>query len=182
MKKYFVNIDNTETPVEIELDELNNVKFGDITRKYEYHFITDNLLLLRINNKNYTVKIEDDEDAGEEIKNTNFTIDFKSTTHNVICKNELDVLVDKFSKTRGQKGFKKVLASPMPGAVVKINVKEGDRVNKGDVMLVLEAMKMENELKAEADAIVEKILVSEKKSVDKNETLIKLLPVENTQE
>ncbi len=62
----------------------------------------------------------------------------------------------------------------MPGAIVKLNVKEGDTVNKGDVLLVLEAMKMENELKAPANCIVKKIFVEEKTSVDKGKILIRL--------
>jgi len=61
----------------------------------------------------------------------------------------------------------------MPGAIVKINVKEGNSVKKGDVLIVLEAMKMENELKATGDCKIQKILVEEKMSVDKNHLLIK---------
>lgn len=178
MKKYFVNIDNVPAPCEINLDGANALTCGGINYEYEYHFISDGLLLVRINGKNYNVKIEENPEGNSEVKNTEFKIDLHSGPHTVSCKNELDLLMEKFSKNKSDKGFKKDLISPMPGAVVKINVKEGDIVKKGDVMLVLEAMKMENELKAASDAIVDKILVSEKKSVDKNDILIKLLPAE----
>ncbi len=66
----------------------------------------------------------------------------------------------------------------MPGSIVKINVKEGDKVRKGQVLLVLEAMKMENELKATQDCIVNKIFSEEKKPVDKGQILLKLEPFE----
>ena len=66
----------------------------------------------------------------------------------------------------------------MPGAIVKMNVKEGDQVKKGDVLLVLEAMKMENEIKVSRDCIVKKIFVEEKNSVDKGQILIKLDSIE----
>lgn len=60
----------------------------------------------------------------------------------------------------------------MPGAIVKLNVKEGDEINKGDVLLVLEAMKMENEIKATHNCKIKKINVKEKDNVDKGQILI----------
>lgn len=64
------------------------------------------------------------------------------------------------------------LKAPMPGLVVDVQVKEGDQVKKGDTLVVLEAMKMENALKAVADATVKKVAVVKGKVVDKNEVLI----------
>jgi len=97
----------------------------------------------------------------------------QSQSYNVVCKSELDLLVEKFSAGRSAGKIKNELVSPMPGAIVKINVEEGQSLKKGDVILVLEAMKMENELRAAGDCVVQKILVEEKTSVDKNQVLIK---------
>ena len=66
------------------------------------------------------------------------------------------------------------LVSPMPGKVVKINVKEGDEVKEGTVMIVVEAMKMENNITATAKAKVKKILVTENEMVDNKKQLIEL--------
>ncbi|MBK9637456.1 MAG: biotin/lipoyl-binding protein [Bacteroidetes bacterium] len=66
------------------------------------------------------------------------------------------------------------LKAPMPGLVVNIPVKEGDQVKKGDTLVILEAMKMENALKATVDATVKKIAVIKGKVVEKNEVLIYL--------
>ena len=66
------------------------------------------------------------------------------------------------------------LVSPMPGQVVKINVKEGDEVKAGTVMIVVEAMKMENNITATATAKVKKILVKEGEMVDNKMQLIEL--------
>ena len=66
------------------------------------------------------------------------------------------------------------LVSPMPGKVVKINVKEGDEVEEGSVMIVVEAMKMENNIVATAKAKVKKILVQEGEMVDNKMQLIEL--------
>jgi acetyl/propionyl-CoA carboxylase alpha subunit len=64
------------------------------------------------------------------------------------------------------------LKAPMPGLVVEIAVSEGDEVKKGDKILVLEAMKMENILKAAADATVKKVNVGTSNAVEKNQVLI----------
>ena len=66
------------------------------------------------------------------------------------------------------------LVSPMPGKVVKINVKEGDEVKEGTIMMVVEAMKMENNIVASGDAKVKKILVAEGQMVDNKMQLIEL--------
>jgi biotin carboxyl carrier protein len=62
----------------------------------------------------------------------------------------------------------------MPGKVVKINVKEGDEVKEGQIMMVVEAMKMENNIVASGEARVKKILVAEGQMVDNKMQLIEL--------
>lgn len=64
------------------------------------------------------------------------------------------------------------LKSPMPGLVIDIPVKEGQAVAAGEPLIILEAMKMENILKAPADVTVKKVLVQKGKAVEKNEVLI----------
>jgi len=71
------------------------------------------------------------------------------------------------------------LFAPMPGKVLVINVKEGEKVNRGTVLVVVEAMKMENNIVAGSDAIVEKINVSEGEMVDTDKQLVKLKKIKN---
>ena len=64
--------------------------------------------------------------------------------------------------------------APMPGKVLSVVVSEGDEVKKGDAIIILEAMKMENVLKAEGDYTIKKVLVNTQESVEKNQILIEL--------
>ncbi|MEK6480656.1 biotin carboxylase N-terminal domain-containing protein [Catalinimonas sp. 4WD22] len=66
------------------------------------------------------------------------------------------------------------LSSPMPGKVIQMNVKTGDKVKKGDVLLIVEAMKMENSIIAPHDATVEEVYVDLDAMVDRNMPLLKL--------
>jgi len=64
------------------------------------------------------------------------------------------------------------IQSPMPGKILKINVSEGDSVNEGDTVLILEAMKMENEIVANSSGKVKKIAVSVNDMVETDDTLL----------
>jgi pyruvate carboxylase subunit B len=62
--------------------------------------------------------------------------------------------------------------SPMPGMVVRCEVRNGSKIKAGDGLLILEAMKMENEIKATVSGIVKKVMVIDKQVVDKGELLL----------
>ncbi|SDO80935.1 biotin/lipoyl-containing protein [Desulforhopalus singaporensis] len=62
--------------------------------------------------------------------------------------------------------------APMPGTVLRVMVKLGEKVTKGQTLLVLEAMKMENEIQAPGDGTVAEINVSEGASVNAGQSLV----------
>lgn len=64
------------------------------------------------------------------------------------------------------------VTSPMPGTILNVPVKEGQSVKTGDVLVVLEAMKMENEIKAAKDGTILSVAVSKGESVDTGATLV----------
>lgn len=66
---------------------------------------------------------------------------------------------------------RETMTAPMPGTILDVRVKAGDSLRKGDVLMILEAMKMENEIVAPRDAIIIRILTSKGASVNTGDTL-----------
>ena len=64
------------------------------------------------------------------------------------------------------------IPSPMPGSIVNVNVSVGQAVKAGDVLMVLEAMKMENDISSPCDGVVKQILVSRGTTVNTDDILI----------
>ena len=64
------------------------------------------------------------------------------------------------------------IVAPMPGNILKVNVSAGQAVKEGDVLVVLEAMKMENEILAPKNGTVTQVLVSKGASVDTGAPLV----------
>ena len=93
-------------------------------------------------------------------------------------KYQLDVK-DKFDALLKSLGFDNLSANkvneikaPMPGLVLDIRINEGDTLKKGDPVLVLEAMKMENIIKSPVDGVIKKINVKKGQAVEKNQVLV----------
>ncbi len=101
-------------------------------------------------------------------------ISYNTHTFEVIRKDILPAPGDfnMVSSSLGESGNN--ITSPMPGKVIKVMVKEGDVVSKGDLLLVVEAMKMENNILSPADAVVDRINVAVSDLVDCNTTLVHL--------
>jgi biotin carboxyl carrier protein len=74
-------------------------------------------------------------------------------------------------------GDEKILA-PMPGLVVALRVRPGDRVEAGQAVVVVEAMKMQNEITTRGGGIVKDVLVEERASVSAGQTLIRIQAAE----
>ena len=67
------------------------------------------------------------------------------------------------------------LKAPMPGLVISILVKDDQKITQGDVLVILESMKMQNELKSPRDGIVSRIRVKEGDNVERKQTLLSVI-------
>lgn len=127
------------------------------------------LISILHNGKSYTAIVEKIDKKNKELT---FRID--GQTYKTTIKEPIDQLLA--SMGLDLKAMQKVepIKAPMPGMILKILVEPGQQIAKGDGMLILEAMKMENVLKATADATVKAIKVNERTAVEKGAILIEL--------
>jgi biotin carboxyl carrier protein len=119
-----------------------------------------------VNNKSYRIELVE---KGED-KTYTLRINEKMVT--VSLKDKMDILLKELGMDSLNSQKVNDLKAPMPGLVVDIKVEEGQQVKKGDTIIVLEAMKMENALKAAADATVKKIVAIKGSAVEKNQVLV----------
>ncbi len=68
--------------------------------------------------------------------------------------------------------------APMPGLIVEVTAEQGAAVAQGDTLIILESMKMQNELKSPADGVVRAIHVEAGQAVDKNDLLVEIKPAQ----
>ena len=101
-----------------------------------------------------------------------FVIQIKSNRYTINAKDRYDELLHEMGMDAAGAGKIGEVRAPMPGLVLDVMVKEGQVVAKGDPLLVLEAMKMENELRAPADGTIQKIYAAKGDKVEKGAVLV----------
>lgn len=104
-----------------------------------------------------------------------FEVELRGATIPVEVKHPLEKMLQATgggrAKARGE-----TVSAPMPGVVVALRVKPGDAVQAGQAVVVVEAMKMQNELAVAHDGVVSEVLVAERAAVAAGQALIKLTP------
>jgi len=115
-------------------------------------------------------------------KNSSYLLDLvpEGTDYNVYTRGSYRsvTIVDDEKQLRdqlmggGTLGGQQNLKSGMPGKIVTVFVRPGDTVKEGDPLLIMEAMKMENEMLAKADAVIDQVHVNEGQNVESGATLV----------
>jgi biotin carboxyl carrier protein len=163
MLKAIVN-ENQTFEVEKSKEEilLNNQAFSwdleQISSK-DFHILKDNQSYnAELVEANYAEKI--------------FKIKVNGTIHSVQLKDKTDILLEKMGMGSAASNKLNDLKAPMPGLIYDLKVAVGDEVQKGDVLLILVAMKMENAIKATGNGKVKAIKVKVNDSVEKGQVII----------
>ena len=103
-----------------------------------------------------------------------FTIKINGTKFDIQLADTYDQMIDRLGLNVVAKHGAKQVNAPMPGLVLQLMVAAGDTVSAGQALLILEAMKMENVIKAAADGLVASISVQQGDAVEKGQLLIKM--------
>lgn len=116
-----------------------------------------------VNGNAYEVQVEELGASGESVARPQSQVASQPT--------EKKAVTPKKVASASAVGSGNVLA-PMPGTISKVNVSEGQSVSKGDILLILEAMKMENEILAPSDGTVKEVKASNGSSVNSGDLLV----------
>ena len=147
-------------------EEGERLKLDDIDMDWD---ISHNGRLFHIiyKHRSYTAELLSSDFVSKKIN-----IKINGRRYEVDIKDKMDLLLDKLGMDQVISSAVKNITAPMPGLILQLHVNEGDEVKKGDAIMVLEAMKMENTLKSPGDGTVKSILVKAGDSVEKNQVLI----------
>ena len=134
---------------------------GDIAKLSEskYHVIW--------NHQSYLIEITDHNTSGKALSLT-----INGQNYSTVAKDRIDLLLEGMGLQAKVSSKINHLNAPMPGLIQSVAVKEGDKVVKGDILLVLVAMKMENVIKAAGDGTVKSMKIIAGQTVEKNQVML----------
>jgi acetyl/propionyl-CoA carboxylase alpha subunit len=145
----------------------NKLTIGDKDVHFALNYVNPNTIYIRIDNTIYDIyDVQIDDDM------VNFM--HKGLLYSIPYKDEQAILLAKMGYKSGKKNNQGSIKSPMPGKIISIKKQVGDSVKAGEAVVILEAMKMENELKSPISGVVEVIYIEAGKSVEKNTILIEI--------
>ncbi len=124
---------------------------------------------LLINKQSYNLELLEKSENGKSMK-----VLVNGVKQEIAIKDKYDALLSQLGMDKLMGNKNNHIKAPMPGLVLRIMAQEGDTVKKGDALLVLEAMKMENIIKADGEGKVKRINVSTQQAVEKNTLLIEM--------
>ena len=125
----------------------------------KYHLIKDG--------KSYNLEIEE-----ADYKTKEFVIKVNGNSYSLKAKNRIDLLLADLGMESTAQMKTENLVAPMPGMVLDVLVEPGADTKKGAPLLILEAMKMENMIKAPEDLQVDRVLIEKGQVVEKGQEMI----------
>jgi biotin carboxyl carrier protein len=162
--KYITHIEDQEYIIEIEQDDeiiVNGQKYQiDIRR-----FGESGVMSMLLNNRSIEAVVDQQE-------NTTYEVLMRGELYTVQVQDERSYRLAQARKAVGGASGEMMVKAPMPGVIVSTPVAEKSMVKKGETVVILESMKMENELKAPRDGMVKRVHVEAGVNVDKNQTLV----------
>ncbi len=167
LMKLRIFLSDKEYTIDIENIKNKEYQINIADKKYNVSFksIENNKIELFINDIFYTAYISEDLKCNASLSYSGFI--FSLSRKDILHKDTATFRIEDYIETTNN------VNSPMPGRVIKINVNEGDEVKRGDVLLIIEAMKMENKIVCSKEtAIIESVNVKTAQMVDTTTALL----------
>ena len=160
-----VQINERNAKVELLRQDGNRILLQIDSKKYEADvvMVEDGIYSVLIDNKSHNIELI-------EVENKQYLVNTYSKYFDV----EVIDAESKYLRSRKKDDTMEetIISSPMPGKVVKVLVKEGDKVKAGDTVIIVSAMKMESEYKVKKDRLIKDIKVKAGDTVTAHQPLI----------
>lgn len=127
----------------------------------------DGTFHLLINHESHVIELVE-----ADYDNRSFLFRSGIDLYRVVLRTEVERLVQEMGFGKNAKALESEIKAPMPGLVLEVRVAAGDKVEKGDPLVILEAMKMENVISAAHEATIHEVKVTTGQSVEKGEVLL----------
>lgn len=163
MNDFIVTID--EEKYIINTSDSHKVKVDDNEYKLDISQLSDHTYSLKLDNEIFHI-------TSTKLENNKYSFLVDGHYFESYVRTKLEEETENILKSNLNSNDEIKIISPMPGMILRVNKKVGDKVIKGESLILLEAMKMENELKATEDGILSEIFIEPGKSVEKNQILI----------
>lgn len=129
--------------------------------------IRDNAFHIIRNNRGYNAAI-----VSFNAEEKSMVVNVNGNDYEISIKDKYDLLLQQLGISSKTVSQVKYIKAPMPGLIIHLAVKDGDDVKKGDTLLILEAMKMENVIKSPRDGKIKSINAELRKPVEKNQVIV----------
>lgn len=161
-------------PREKDFEEFEIVEEGDSLKisdgKKLYHVdlkpLNGNLFSVLIDNQSFVIEALHDEKTVRVALNQH--------EYNIPVLNERAKTEAEITGASNQSAAKGEVRAPMPGQILKIEIEKGTPIQTGQPLIIMEAMKMENEIRSQVDGEIAEVLVKENQKVEKNDLLIRV--------
>ena len=161
-----VKVSGSEFLIEFNDEQKQEGKMNEAPFSWDVSKISDRVFHVIKDSRSYNVELLPDVEGKRQVK-------VNGNIYEAETIDKFDELLKSLGMEKGGAGKVNDLKAPMPGLVLEVSVNIGDRLNKGDRVLVLEAMKMENVIKAPADVTVSSIEVNKGDTVEKNQVMVR---------
>ena len=163
---FSTTINNNKIDIEIlSYNKKLNVTYNNSKKSINCIPISSNNYSLILNGKTYYLHID--------LKKNYYYVTINYNTYRIELKDKLDLILDKYKKNNPNTSVNEIL-SPIPGLINKIFVQKGDKIQNGDKLCILEAMKMENEIKSNQDGIIKNIYIKEGMNINKDQIMMEI--------
>ncbi|MBX3003706.1 MAG: biotin/lipoyl-binding protein [Anaerolineales bacterium] len=165
--KYITTID--ETQYEVEILSPRQVSINGTVYEVDFKSVSGQpIYSLLVDGKSYQAHVYSGEEDDE------LQVLLRGVLHSAKVEDEREKRLRAAAGGGSADGGEFVLKAPMPGLIVKVAVNEGDEVKKGDVLVILESMKMQNELKSPRDGKVSRVQVKAGDSVEQRTNMVSI--------